>query len=197
MSENIILILVTALVLVVFLLVGVILFLFRALMKEKDMTQDQEHSTEPSRATANQSKSELLRQSPLNQSGPSEDQITYCANHPNDNAKGLCSICQECFCEECIKEHDGLSFCGPHFRLYINEDWVELETIKTTPETPESAFPIYDFKKELWEKEGLPAIVSTHYKINIQTDTIESFVKLLVRSIEEDSLKKRYERYKH
>ncbi|MCR9205964.1 MAG: hypothetical protein NXH75_15380, partial [Halobacteriovoraceae bacterium] len=68
---------------------------------------------------------------------------------------------------------------------------------KTTPETPESAFPIYDFKKELWEKEGLPAIVSTHYKINIETDSIESFVKLLVRSIEEDSLKKRFERFKH
>lgn len=196
MSEKVIIILVSALVFVVMVLVGVIVYLFNRLMRDKDMIQTPEHSTEPSRQEE-PSTLERLRAEHKKRSVFPDENITYCVNHAQDNARGLCNICQEAFCEECLKEHDGLTFCGPHFRLYLGHEWVELETIMTTPETPESAFPIYDFKRELWEKEGLPAIVATHYKINIETDTIESFVKLLVRSNEEEPLKERFERYKH
>jgi hypothetical protein len=192
LSENIVLILVGALVLLVLVLVGVILYLFNKILQEKDMTQAPEHATEPSRNRQRVvvDKGELKAQA-------ADVSLSYCANHPQDHAKGMCSICQECFCEECIKEHDGLTFCNPHFRLYISHEWTELETIKTTPDTPETAFPIYDFKKLLWEEEGLPAVISTHYKINIDTDTIESFVKLLVRTDELDSLSERYNKFKH
>lgn len=198
MSEKVIIILVSALVLVVFVLVGVILYLFKELIKEKDMTQDPEHSTEPSRdpKTSNTPMLDQLRSS-NKKVHEQEDQISYCVNHPRDNAKGLCAICNDCFCEDCLKEHDGMSFCGPHFRLYIGHEWVELESILTTPEAPETAYPIYDFKRDLWEKEGLPAIISTHYKINLENDSIESFVKLLVRSNEEESLKERFNHFKH
>lgn len=185
MSESIIIILVAALIFVVLLLVGVILYLFNRLMNEKDMTQAPEHSTEPSRDLA------LLKRK------MEEADVSYCSNHPQDHSKGMCAICQDCFCEDCIKEHDGLTFCGPHFRLFVSHEWVELESIMTTPETPETAFPIYNFKKNLWEQEGLPAVISTHYKINIDTDTIESYVKLLVRSDEIDSLSERYHQFKH
>lgn len=191
MSEKIIFILVGALVFLVLVLVGVILYLFNKLLQEKEMTQDGEHSTEPSRS---------VRQ------GPNRDELrrmaegvesSYCVNHPQDHGNGMCAICSEVFCEECIKEHEGLTFCRPHFRLFISHEWEAVETVKTTPETPETAFPMYDFKKTLWEKEGLPAVISTHYKINIDTDTIESYVKLLVRSDELESLVERYETFKH
>lgn len=193
MSENIVLILVGALVLLVLVLVGVILYLFNKILKEKDMTQAAEHSTEPSRSD----RARMIVNKDKLKAQAADIDLSYCANHPQDHAKGVCAICSEAFCEECIKEHDGLTFCGPHFRLYIGHEWIELETIKTTPETPESAFPIYDFKKHLWEEEGLPAVISTHYKINLDNDSIESYVKLLVRSDELDSLSERYQQYKH
>ena len=182
-----------SLILVVLVLVGVILYLFNKILQEKEMTQAADHSTEPSRS----SKQKIIVDRDKLKAQAADVSLSYCSNHPQDHAKGMCSICQECFCDDCIKEHDGLTFCNPHFRLYISHEWTELETIKTTPETPESAFPIYDFKKLLWEEEGLPAVISTHYKINIDTDTIESFVKLLVRTDELDSLSERYNKFKH
>ncbi len=191
MSEKIIFILVGALVFLVLVLVGVVLYLFNRLLKEKDMTQDGEHSTEPSRATRTGADRDQLKRM------AEGVESSYCVNHPQDHAQGLCAICNETFCEECIKEHEGLTFCRPHFRLFISHEWETVETIKTTPETPETAFPIYDFKKALWEKEGLPAVISTHYKINIDTDTIESYVKLLVRADEYETLAERYQTFKH
>ena len=120
----------------------------------------------------------------------------FCKNHPSDHAAGVCAICQNSYCEECIKEHEGHSFCETHFRLYLSHQWNELDTIRTTPDIPESALPLYDFKKTLWEEKEIPTLLSTHYKINIEGDFIESYVKLIVRREEWTQLKDRYEKLK-
>lgn len=200
MSENIVIILLIALLSVVLILVGVILYLFKELIKERKSENQQMVTGEREKSSGKETLTptiDRLRDKISQNELGFDDEVTYCVNHPQDHGKGLCAICQDSLCEECLKEHDGLNFCGAHFRLYLGHDWVELETIKTTPETPESAFPIYDFKKDLWEKERLPAIISTHYKINIETDKIESFVRLLVRTQEEEALKERFQNYKH
>lgn len=181
MSENIILLLVGVLAFLVLILVGVILYLFK-----KVMEANKEDRVE--RASEIAAKQKVIDKT--------QDDLAYCENHPQDHAHGMCSICHSNFCEDCVKEHDGLTFCAPHFKLYVSHEWVELENIKTTPETPETAFPIYDFKKELWKDEQTPAIISTHYKINIEIDCIESYVKLLVRADEHDELKNRYQSFK-
>lgn len=190
MSENIILLLVGVLVFLVLILVGVILYLFKKVMENNKEDRADRVEREERHNRINEIAAELKA------SAPSHDDLAYCANHPQDHAHGMCNICQSHFCEDCVKEHDGLSFCAPHFKLYVSHEWVELENIKTTPETPETAFPIYDFKKELWKEEQTPAIISTHYKINIEIDCIESYVKLLVRADEHDELKGRYQVFK-
>jgi len=120
----------------------------------------------------------------------------YCHHHPQDHAAGVCAICQLAYCEECIKEHEGHSFCEDHFRLYLSHDWDELDTIKTNPDIPETALPLYDFKLNLWRDREIPSILSTHYKINIEGDFIESYVKLVVRKEELGQLKQKYEKLK-
>lgn len=180
MSENLVIILVGALLLVTLIFAGVILYLFNKLLQErKEPTQEQSLTEKFKHLKA------------ASEEGPT----SYCKNHPQDHAHGMCAICQDMYCEDCIKEHDGHTFCGPHFRLFVSHEWSELESIKTTPSTPETAFPIYDFKKELWKEEQLPAVISTHYKINIDDDSIESYVKLLVRTEELEDLKSRYSKF--
>ncbi len=179
MSENVVIILVAALLIVTVLFAAVIIYLFNKVLKEKSLSrQEQEDSA------------------PLKKYRATEDHASYCVNHPQDHAHGMCAICQELFCEDCLKEHDGHTFCAPHFKLFISHEWEELESIKTTPTTPETAYPIYDFKKELWDDGGEPTVISTHYKINIDDDSIESYVKLLVIKDEFEELKGRYQKFK-
>jgi hypothetical protein len=119
-----------------------------------------------------------------------------CVNHHEEQARGVCCVCNESFCETCLKEYDGLNFCSPHFRLYLGHEWVKIEEIKTTPDTPESALSIYEFKKNCWKENEVPSIISTHYKINIEGDFIESYVCLLVRKEEEKELEEIYQQFK-
>lgn len=123
------------------------------------------------------------------------DDIEYCKNHPQDNSAGTCAICTEHFCEECLRDHEGLNFCKTHFRTYLENEWVEIASILTTPDTPEAALHVYDFKKSQWTESNCPTIVSTHYKINIESDYIESYVKLLVMKSDEEDLKQKLHMY--
>jgi hypothetical protein len=36
-----------------------------------------------------------------------------CPNHPEKGAEAECSACGQSFCEECVREVDETSFCGP------------------------------------------------------------------------------------
>lgn len=103
-----------------------------------------------------------------------------CHEHRDQLGQGVCAICNIVLCEECVKEHDGLNFCIEHFRTYLEHDWEGVETIMTTPDTPEVALPLYHFKNSIWQDE-IPSIIRTHYRINIEQDIIESHVSLMVR----------------
>ncbi|MBC97182.1 MAG: hypothetical protein CME63_05495 [Halobacteriovoraceae bacterium] len=210
MSQEWIIYLVLALIFLVIVLVGVLLFLGYKILKSQGAVFQSDHRD---RLKDLSPKSELAQTKSVSQAAPlnisndiSKDSNKieilpeapkhYCFHHPSDHAAGVCAICQNAFCDECIKEHDGLSFCEDHFRLYLSHDWDELDTIKTNPDIPESALPLYDFKKSIWELKKTPSILSTHYRINIEGDFIESYVKLVVRKEELDLLKNQYQKLK-
>lgn len=189
MSENIVLIIVLSLCVVVLALVGVIVYLFKETIKGQKTPESQKQVGEPDVPAA--SNLEALKKQ---QETFQEEELTYCVHHPQDHAVGICAICQESICDDCVKEHDGISFCTAHFRFFLNNEWVEMKSIKTTPETPETAMPLYDFKRGLWEQEGKASIISTHYKINIEGDSIESYVKLLVLEDDLSPLSEKFEK---
>lgn len=118
-----------------------------------------------------------------------QETTAFCHIHEKEHAKGTCSICSESFCESCLKEHEGMTFCPEHLKTFCENKWVDITNIKTTPNNPEAAVYVYEFKKELWKQNNTPAFIVTHYKINIDGDHIESYVMLYVRSQDEEVLK--------
>ena len=109
-----------------------------------------------------------------------QNALSYCEIHDKEHASGLCGICEKPFCEECLKEHDGLYFCPEHFKLYLSNEWKTITNIRTTPDTPEEGVFVYEMKRETWNDKGLPSFIVTHYKIDVASDAIESYVQLNV-----------------
>lgn len=109
---------------------------------------------------------------------PKQIPRAMCTLHPYEHSHGICSICSEHFCEKCLSNNEGLNFCKEHFSLLTENEWDEVITIKTSPNNPESGVAIYELHKDKWKKEQIPSYVVTHYKINFEDDSIESYVKL-------------------
>ena len=112
-----------------------------------------------------------------------------CTNHPQIPSAGLCAICNEAFCEDCLREHEKLQFCPEHYQLFINHKWKVLDSIVTTPDKPELAYHLYSFKDDSWKESKTPSYIITHYKIDVESDHIESHIKLFAREEEIQSLK--------
>jgi hypothetical protein len=108
----------------------------------------------------------------------------YCENHPDQPSVAGCLICEDVFCEKCVIEHDGMHFCKEHFKIFANNKWKQITDVKTTPDTPEDGLFIYRFKRKIWREDKTPSFVLTHYKINLESDIIESFIQLNVRDVD-------------
>ena len=119
----------------------------------------------------------------------SPESKVFCHIHEKEHAKGTCSICEKSFCESCLMEHEGITFCSEHLKTYSENKWIDITNIKTTPNNPEAAIYVYKFKKEQWKEFNIPTFIVTHYKINIDGDHIESYVMLYVRSQDEEALR--------
>ncbi|MBK23766.1 MAG: hypothetical protein CME70_07140 [Halobacteriovorax sp.] len=120
---------------------------------------------------------------------PTFEGLQNCHFHENEPGKGSCCMCEKSCCDTCLKEYDGLTFCPEHLRTFSENKWIDITNVKTTPNNPEAAIYIYEFKKELWNSRSIPTYIVTHYKINIDGDHIESYVMLYVRSQDEEVLR--------
>lgn len=149
---------------------GIVVYL---LLKSKEQAGDSNSSAEESNK--------------LNQS--SFEGLENCHFHEKEPGKGSCCMCEKSCCESCLKEYDGLTFCPEHLRTFSENKWIDITNVKTTPNNPEAAIYIYEFKKELWKNRNIPTYIVTHYKINIDGDHIESYVMLYVRSQDEENLR--------
>lgn len=114
-----------------------------------------------------------------------------CALHPQEPSEGSCAICAKYFCANCLKTHGTLSFCREHLNIFLSSEWHEVYTVKSTPENPEAGVKVVEWKNNLWEEEGTPLYLETHYKINVEGDLIESWVVLFAREVEKEVVKKR------
>ena len=89
-----------------------------------------------------------------------KNDIHNCHNHEKEFSKGTCCICEKSYCESCLKEWDGLTFCVEHLETFSENKWVGITNIKTTPTNPEAAMYIYEFKKDQWKAREYPFIYS-------------------------------------
>ncbi|MCO4792938.1 MAG: hypothetical protein KC493_04455 [Bacteriovoracaceae bacterium] len=116
--------------------------------------------------------------------------LTTCEEHEDTRAVNVCAICSTQLCELCVREDENIVFCPSHFKTYVDHNWVEISNVKTTPSTPEASAHVFEFKKHLWKSDGTPTYIVTHYKIDVESDQIESYVKLMVREEEKEELEK-------
>lgn len=168
---------------IIFLLLGVIVYVLYKLLNNK-----------PSTTTSNE-----VNPQTTNFKKKSETSVTekfYCQNHTETASAGSCLICEDVFCENCLIEHEGLYFCREHFKVFTNHKWKQITDVKTTPHTPEDGLFVWDFKRLLWKKDNIPTFVLTHYKINVESDFIESYVQLNVLEEHEDKLRAEIEKFK-
>ena len=56
-----------------------------------------------------------------------EDQYS-CTNHPTGVATGVCVVCQQLFCAECLTEKNGRFFCKDHAGIESREGWTVVFT---------------------------------------------------------------------
>jgi hypothetical protein len=126
---------------------------------------------------------------------PNEVAAGYCNFHDKELAVSGCAICEKLLCETCDKADDTLHFCPEHFHLYLSNKWTPITNLKTTPDNPEAGHNIYNFKGHYWNKFNIPSYIITHYRINVESDYIESYVQLFVLESEAEELKIKLENH--
>lgn len=112
----------------------------------------------------------------------------FCINHLKEKSVGVCLICEDSFCEKCLTDHQGMSFCKEHYAIFTANEWKHITDLKTTPQNPTEGIFIYNFKRAMWKNKKIPSFILTHYKINTDLDHIESYVQLYVKKGLEEQL---------
>ena len=173
--------LVVLLIIVIFLLVGIIIGIFFFAYKFL-----YEKSKNPSATALSDLENKMIS---LKEKQKERQLEYFCVNHSTIEGVGMCSICSDTFCDKCLKNLDNLNFCPEHFKLYNENEWEEIDSVKSSSETPEMGIELYKFKTQKWKENEIPSFIMTHYKINLHEDLIESYVKLFVISSSSHLLK--------
>jgi hypothetical protein len=123
------------------------------------------------------------------------DNQGYCASHAGTIAVSMCAICGDLVCDECHRGHDSLHFCTRHFETFLRYQWKVLDSVVTTPKNPEKGIFLYQFKQNEWSSKNIPSYIMTHYKIDVESDSIESHIHLFVREEDYENLKETLSQY--
>jgi hypothetical protein len=112
----------------------------------------------------------------------------YCVDHPTEVSTGVCTISMEAFCQHCLKEFGSHRIGKRHLNIYLNNEWEEFMTLPIDDES-ELSKKIIDMKKHLWSQKQKPVIVERHFKIDVTDDEVEVFTILKGRKEELEELK--------
>jgi len=103
-----------------------------------------------------------------------------CTIHKDVKASGTCAVCDIDFCEECLYENDKTLFCSEHYKYFLAHKWKEQARVQTTPHEPLAGMDIYHEKQRIFREEKTPCFLRLNYHIEIETDQIETEVRLFV-----------------
>lgn len=115
----------------------------------------------------------------------------FCPNHTEEPGEVTCSICDKMFCKACIKPFKTMHFCKEHIPVIMKNEWDEVLTLKTSTTDPEQGVKLFEIKKQLFEIDGIPSYIETHYKINVDQDYIETYLVLFGIREQVQELKKK------
>ncbi|MCT4642997.1 MAG: hypothetical protein N4A33_11965 [Bacteriovoracaceae bacterium] len=112
----------------------------------------------------------------------------FCVDHDGVFASASCAITGESLCDECLTSIDDLKIGKKNIDLYTPYKWSELTMFRNSHSDLEDRIKLV--KKNLWENNNMPLIIKGHYKINVESDEIESFTTLICKDLDEKVVKK-------
>lgn len=127
---------------------------------------------------------------------PVIESIGLCKNHEEKNSVGICAICEDEFCVDCLKQIESVNLCPEHFSIYASHTWSAITNQRTTPNDPNDGVYIYKFKQQLWKNNKTPSFILNEYKIQVENDFIETYVQLHVRDEQKEDISEQLENFK-
>ena len=201
MEQTALVLIVMTNVLLVLILAAIGFFMFRLLKQQKNQNASflNPPSPPPSQESSHLSVSQLpagLHPGILERVRPLEKvklkrTDLFCPNHTDEPGEASCAICDHLFCSACIKPFRSLHLCKEHEPLIMRHDWVEVIKIKTSTQNPEEGVKLYDIKKKIFQHDDLATYIETHYKINVDQDTVETYLILFAMKEEHSKVEQK------
>lgn len=167
--ETILFILVILLFILILILLGILIVLVYKLYRSSSLgTETPENS--------------LLSIAKANAAQEVESIGQKCVDHPELDAKGICSITDEPYCELCITKEKDVKFARKFLNLVLDSEWQTFFFESNKALGADKLNELYKIKKDLWKKQQIPLITQKQFKINIETDEIEAFTLIMARS---------------
>lgn len=194
--ENLLIILVIALLMAVVILIGVLGYFGNRFLKLKENERHNNLNQKKTDTSADELKIDLpITHKPidpdvltaLRSTGVKEEKFSlYCKDHPDVVFSGKCAISGDAYCEHCLTKQGDIKIARKYLDLYLDNEWPEVFMVPSLPENEDLKKRILKVKSELWNEKSIPVIVQGHYKINVQSDEIEEFVVILSRNEDKD-----------
>lgn len=183
-------------VLVIGLLAIMIVLLFKFLKLKESELKSSSDNVGSSLETFNQNTQiplEAKEKIKLAQSENMEGHSRTCVDHESEQAKGVCSLSGESYCELCLTSENDIKIARKYLDLFLDNEWVELKMIHNDSFGKEELSELMKRRKELWTEESLPLISQNQFKINVEDDSIETYTNLMVRVDDAEYVKSKLE----
>jgi hypothetical protein len=119
-----------------------------------------------------------------------EHLASVCVDHPDEPAVKRCAISGDPFCEHCITRQNDTWVARKYLDLFLDSDWEELMMLPDHKTEHDVKTRLSKMKSDLWKKKGIPVIIQSNYKINVEEDEIESYTVVVVRQEDRNYVKK-------
>lgn len=118
----------------------------------------------------------------------------FCPIHPEEAGEVQCGMCGKYFCNKCIRPMKSIYFCKEHMAIFLRNQWQEILTLKTSSTDPEAGVRLYDKKQLIFHEYEIPTYIETHYKIDIDSDFIETYLVLYAQENQVEQVKELLEK---
>lgn len=116
---------------------------------------------------------------------------SFCIDHPELPAKGICSISDEAYCDLCITKEKDIRMARKYLNLFLDNDWLELFMINNNSTGADKLNETMRLKRELWRDSQIPVITQKQFKINIESDEIETYTVIMGRENDQDTIQEK------
>ncbi len=106
----------------------------------------------------------------------------FCVDHPELYAKGICAISNLPYCELCLTKEDGIKIARKHLDLYLDNKWETMYMLNHNTCSADNFNELFKVKRELWEADNTPLITHRQFKINVETDKVETYTFVQART---------------